>query len=165
MRNGDYFTALCLKKYKRSLQNAVWDKDRTLDPRAILDGISKGSKLLHDTLGLVHNDINPANIMLDDHGSAVIIDFDFCMPIGQEIGHRKWGTFEMDPVLPGISVPESDIYGLTASSWRKTFVRCEHLYRPSIMLYFLALFVLTYRMADEEPEGEHVRYAGNLRHI
>lgn len=113
VRNGDSFTALCLKKYGRCLHNAVCDGDSTLDPRAIHDGISKGLQFLHETLGLVHNDINPCNIMLDDDGNAIIIDFDSCMPIGQNIEGRKAGTFgwEMDPA-PSTSDPDNDMYGL-----------------------------------------------------
>jgi serine/threonine protein kinase len=117
VRNGDYLSAICLKKYGRSLQEAVWKGDPTLDHAAILAGISKGLRFLHETLGLVHNDINPSNIMLDDMGEAVIIDFDSCMPIGQNIGYRKGGT-------PGwtsasqwrIAVPENDLYGLSLVS-------------------------------------------------
>jgi hypothetical protein len=56
------------------------------------------------------------------------------MPIGQEIRHRKWGTFgwEMDPV-PGISVPESDIYGLTLIG---NFME-ENLTDVSICIYYV----------------------------
>jgi hypothetical protein len=52
--------------------------------------------------------------MLDNDGNAVIIDFDSCLPVGQEIGFRKAGTFgwTVDPA-PTISVPENDTYGLT----------------------------------------------------
>ncbi|KAG1900596.1 uncharacterized protein F5891DRAFT_1032762, partial [Suillus fuscotomentosus] len=59
------------EKYTRNLMEAVWKSDPTLNPAAILDGISKGLTFLHETLGLVHNDINPANIMLDDAGVPV----------------------------------------------------------------------------------------------
>jgi len=113
VRNGDYFTAICLKKYERSVYDAVTNGDGTLVPHAVLGGISKGLHFLH-ALGLVHNDINPANIMLDHEGNAVIIDFDSCMPVGQEIGSRKAGTFGWikEPAL-SISVPENDFYGLT----------------------------------------------------
>jgi hypothetical protein len=112
VRRGDYLTAICLKKYARSLQHAVWNEDHTLDSAKILDGISEGLRFLHETLGLVHNDINPSNIMLNDTGDAVIIDFDSCLPIGQEIG--KGGTFgwTSEPP-PSIAVPENDLYGLT----------------------------------------------------
>lgn len=37
-------------------------------------GIFEGIKHLHP-LGLVHNDINPSNTMLDEHGIPMIIDF------------------------------------------------------------------------------------------
>jgi len=117
VRNGDYVTAICLKKYGRSLQEAVWKGDRTLDHAAILAGISKGLRFLHETLGLVHNDINPSNIMLDDVGEAVIIDFDSCMPIGQDIGYRKGGTPGWTSESQGkIAVPENDLYGLSLVS-------------------------------------------------
>jgi serine/threonine protein kinase len=114
IRSGDYLTAICLKKYPRSLQDAVWNGDRTLDSAVILDGISKGLRFLHETLGLVHNDINPTNIMLCDTGDPVTIDFDSCLPIGQEIGSRKGGTFGWtSKPPPTIAVPENDLYGLT----------------------------------------------------
>jgi serine/threonine protein kinase len=119
VREGDELTAICLKKYTSQLNRAV-QAERTgsrpgtlLDRAAILDGISEGLRFLHETLGLVHNDINPSNIMLDDAGNAVIIDFDSCLAIGQEIGNRKAGTFtwEMKPA-PKIATPENDMHGL-----------------------------------------------------
>lgn len=115
VRDGDYITAICLKKYGRNLMEAVWKKDPTLDPAAILDGISNGLTFLCETLGLVHNDINPANIMLDDAGVPIIIDFDSCLPIGEEIGMCcKGGTIDwMVELMPTIALPENDIYGLT----------------------------------------------------
>ncbi|KAG1790532.1 kinase-like domain-containing protein [Suillus plorans] len=115
VRDGDHITAICLKKYTRNLMEAVWKSDPTLNPAAILDGISKGLAFLHETLGLVHNDINPANIMLDDAGVPVIIDFDSCIPIGEEIVMNcKGGTIDwtVEP-MPTIALPENDIYGLT----------------------------------------------------
>lgn len=114
VRDVDHITAICLKQYGRRLMNAVWESDPTLNHAAILDGISKGLTFLHETLGLVHNDINPANIMLDDAGNPVIIDFDSCIPIGEEVGlSGKAGTFgwTVEP-MPTIALPENDIYGL-----------------------------------------------------
>jgi serine/threonine protein kinase len=82
-----------LKKYPQLLQQAVWKGDCTLDSTKIIDGNLKGLHFLHETLSLVHNDINPSNIMLGDTRDVVIVDFDSCLPIGQEIGFRKGGTF------------------------------------------------------------------------
>ncbi|KAG1841824.1 hypothetical protein DFJ58DRAFT_807727 [Suillus subalutaceus] len=93
---------------------STMDADPTLNHAAILDGVSKGLTFLHETLGLVHNDINPANIALDDAGDPVIIDFDSCIPIGEAIGlSSKAGTpgWTMEP-MPTIALPENDIYGL-----------------------------------------------------
>jgi len=106
VRDGDYFTALCLKKYGRSLQDAIRDGDCALQPGAVLAGISEGLHFLHHTLELAHNDINPSNVMLDEDGNAVIIDFDSCMRLGKEIGPRKAGTYgwTTDPA-PCISAP------------------------------------------------------------
>ncbi|OJA12214.1 hypothetical protein AZE42_10150 [Rhizopogon vesiculosus] len=92
----------------------LWTKDPTLNHTTILEGISKGLQFLHEALGLVHNDINPSNVMLDDAGNPVIIDFDSCIPIGEEIGlSSKCGTFTWTPEPePTKSLPENDMYGL-----------------------------------------------------
>ncbi|KAG1887627.1 kinase-like domain-containing protein [Suillus subluteus] len=114
VRDVDHITAICLKRYGRTLMYAVWESDPTLNHAVILDGISKGLNFLHETLGLVHNDINPANIALDDAGDPVIIDFDSCIPVGEEIGlSSKAGTpgWTIEP-MPTIALPENDIYGL-----------------------------------------------------
>ena len=91
IRNGPDSTAICLRKYKCSLYDAV-KSGAPLDRDVVVSGIAKGLQLLHDAIGLVHNDINPSNIMLDDQGHPVIIDFDPCAPIGQDMDGRKEGT-------------------------------------------------------------------------
>lgn len=52
-----------------------------------------GLNWLH-SLGLVHDDINPKNIMLDDDGHAIIIDFDSCASSGTKSrgGTPGWST-------------------------------------------------------------------------
>lgn len=44
------------------------------------------------TLGYGHNDINPRNILFDKNGTAVLIDFDSCCPLGEKLG-TKSGIF------------------------------------------------------------------------
>ena len=79
--------------------------------------------------------------MLDDDGNAIIIDFDSCMPIGQDIGCRKAGTFgwEMDPV-PSTSAPDNDMYGLKLIAKfmeeRKSLPECDHLFALPSAIYF-----------------------------
>lgn len=48
-----------------------------------------GIKHLH-SIGLVHNDLNPANIMFDQDDMLVLIDFDSCRYIGEPL--RSTGT-------------------------------------------------------------------------
>ncbi|TFK27234.1 serine/threonine protein kinase [Coprinopsis marcescibilis] len=48
----------------------------------IRQGLAAGIKHLH-ALGLAHNDISPTNIMIDEYGNPIIIDFDNCCPFGQ----------------------------------------------------------------------------------
>ena len=113
VRGGQYVTAIVLKKYKHSLHHAL-QSGAALDRDAILSGIEKGLKFLHDTHGLVHNDINPTNIMLDDKGLPVIIDFDSCGRIGEDLTGRKGGTFGwVKKPEPRISTVESDDYALS----------------------------------------------------
>ncbi|KAK4141710.1 kinase-like domain-containing protein [Dichotomopilus funicola] len=57
--------------------------------KAQLGGILSGIQHLH-SLGLVHNDITPANIMLEEDGTWVIIDFDSCRHMGEVL--RDTGT-------------------------------------------------------------------------
>ncbi|EAU87492.1 serine/threonine protein kinase [Coprinopsis cinerea okayama7 len=54
----------------------------TLHLETIAKGIVAGMRHLH-AMGLAHNDISPSNIMIDEYGSPVIIDFDNCSSFGQ----------------------------------------------------------------------------------
>ena len=95
-------SGLCFKRYKCTLLEAVnpqrlnkvafRSSGRELvkeDMKSGLDEIMDAITHLH-SLGLVHNDINPANIMLDGDGGLVLIDFDSCRYIGESL--RDTGT-------------------------------------------------------------------------
>jgi serine/threonine protein kinase len=56
--------------------------------KACLSGILAGIRRLH-SLGLVHNDITPSNIMFDDDGTPVLIDFDSCRQVGELLRHTE----------------------------------------------------------------------------
>ena len=88
-------SGLCFKRYVSTLASKVNPRhlnksafllsgrshvDDTM--RAQLDGVLGGIHHLH-SLGLVHNDITPANIMLEEDGTWVIIDFDSCRHVGE----------------------------------------------------------------------------------
>ncbi|KAJ0424788.1 kinase-like protein [Aspergillus carlsbadensis] len=87
-------SGLCFKRYPSRLLEAVNPGYRnkvafrasardlvTGDMKRNLQGILAAIKHLH-SLGLVHNDINPANIMIDENGTFILIDFGSCRPIG-----------------------------------------------------------------------------------
>ncbi|KAI0399983.1 kinase-like domain-containing protein [Xylaria palmicola] len=108
VKNGT-IRGLVFKKYSvtlsEMLENGVlFDKDHCLD------GIETGVRHMHD-LGLVHNDLNPSNIMMDGD-TPVIIDFDSCKPEGEELG-TKGGTWGYSLDQEEYSKRDNDIYSLS----------------------------------------------------
>ncbi|KAJ5550361.1 hypothetical protein N7535_001702 [Penicillium sp. DV-2018c] len=90
-------SGLCFRRYTSTLLEAVnpqrlgkvafLSSARELvkaNMKSGLEGILAAIKHLH-SFGLVHNDINPANIMLDDDGTFILIDFDSCRSIGESL--------------------------------------------------------------------------------
>ncbi|KAK0701102.1 hypothetical protein B0T21DRAFT_134482 [Apiosordaria backusii] len=87
-------TGLCFARYQRTLMKEVnprrlmkrnlrSDRQGRKDYSSVLAGVESGVRHLH-ALGLVHNDINPTNIMLDGD-KAIIIDFGSCRRIGESL--------------------------------------------------------------------------------
>jgi serine/threonine protein kinase len=66
--------------------------------KAFLDGILAGIHHLH-SLGIIHNDITPSNIMLDEDGTPVIIDFDSCTNVGHSLEGIKRTHGWHDPLV------------------------------------------------------------------
>jgi serine/threonine protein kinase len=85
---------ICFELYPRNLMHTV--NPNSLNKKDLLEnrkcsaeaaeqyllGIEAGIKHLH-ALGYVHNDINPMNVMISEHNTPVIIDFDSCVKVGQ----------------------------------------------------------------------------------
>jgi serine/threonine protein kinase len=105
IREGESLVAVCLKRYETSLYSAVKRKD-DIDTVRILRGLRDGVDFLHKQLGIVHNDLTPHSIMLDDLGNAVIADFGFATLEGERVmggqstlnasDHSKLALFEND---------------------------------------------------------------------
>lgn len=55
-----------------------------VDKNRIMPGLRAAVDHLH-SIGLAHNDINPANIMLGEGGEPKLIDFGSCQPIGHHL--------------------------------------------------------------------------------
>jgi serine/threonine protein kinase len=99
---GDLVTGICYRKYERTLTE-------TLNTDRVLEGVKSGLDHLH-SLGYIHDDINPRNIMLDKEGRGIIIDFDSCKKTGSR-REGKCGTngWTMDNDVASV---ENDHYSL-----------------------------------------------------
>jgi serine/threonine protein kinase len=115
-------SGLCFKRYKSTLLEAVnpqhLDKAAFLSSRRELvtesittglQGLLDAIKHLH-SLRLIHNDINPANVMLDEEGTLILIDFDSCRYIGESLRstETKRTPYWHDPTVE-ISTEKNDI--------------------------------------------------------
>ncbi|TFY69268.1 hypothetical protein EVG20_g3215 [Dentipellis fragilis] len=110
VRQGDSLTALCLRRHTSSLADLV-QQGAELDAAKVLEGITAGVKHLH-SLGLVHNDLNPDNIMLGEDEVPVLVDFDSCGRVGEPMG-SKGGTPGWErPWSVSTITEERDIYAL-----------------------------------------------------
>ncbi|KAG6078364.1 hypothetical protein E4U15_004279 [Claviceps sp. LM218 group G6] len=120
-------SGLCLAKYKATLYERM-EAGTPFDKHLFLEGVERGIRHLH-SLGIVHNDINPSNIMFDEMDRPVIIDFDCWQQNGQKLG-IKMGT--TDWLIEGVEFAlfENDIFSLSkikkflfASSSRKPLTK------------------------------------------
>ncbi|KAK0655486.1 hypothetical protein B0T16DRAFT_424306 [Cercophora newfieldiana] len=76
---------------------------------SMLAGMESGIKHIH-SLGLVHNDINPKNVMLDGD-RAVLIDLDSCRPVRDSL-EGVGRTYEWYDENVQLSVPKNDLDAL-----------------------------------------------------
>jgi len=106
-------SGLVYAKYPVALSQLL--KDGTLFNRErCFSGIEAGINHLY-SLGLIHNDINPTNIMMvgvGDEMEPVIIDFDSCRSEGEELG-PKGGTMGWCLEDADISSRDNDLYALS----------------------------------------------------
>lgn len=128
--DGDDIDGLCLQRYGTTLMQAVnprgFMKRQLAATRQhglghglglgesyghMLDGIESGLKHIH-SLGLVHNDVNPSNIMRDGDGDDwVLIDFGSCRRVGESL-HHVGRTYEWYDEAVEESLPTNDLDAL-----------------------------------------------------
>ncbi|KLU90587.1 hypothetical protein MAPG_10439 [Magnaporthiopsis poae ATCC 64411] len=110
LTNKGRVTGLCFARYSTTLAQLLREGASAFDKHACFRGIEAGFKHMH-ALGLVHNDLNPSNIMFDGR-EPIIIDFDSCKTEGEPLGHKGgtfgWTTDDGDPC----SRKENDVYAL-----------------------------------------------------
>jgi serine/threonine protein kinase len=118
---NEVITGICLTKYPQTLMERVnsrshmkrsftFDHQTLKDPGKVLQGIENGIRHLHQ-LNLVHNDLNPSNIMLLHDDTPVITDFDSCRQIGQSL-EGVGRTYEWHDEDVRISLPSNDLDAL-----------------------------------------------------
>lgn len=76
-------TGLVLDRYENDLNHYLKDGIGTIDKEAFMAALGSAVHHLH-SLGMAHNDINPANIMVTEGGMPVLVDFGSC----REVGHK-----------------------------------------------------------------------------
>ncbi|KAI0089936.1 kinase-like domain-containing protein [Irpex rosettiformis] len=109
VRDGPHVSGLALKHIPHKFP-FVWKLTETpVSKPSILRGVKRGLDHLHN-LGIVHNDINIANICLDESLCPVIIDFDSALGEGEPMGGRGGtpGWFRKSQ----LSFKENDTFGL-----------------------------------------------------
>ncbi|KAG6107325.1 hypothetical protein E4U13_007026 [Claviceps humidiphila] len=99
-----------IPRLRRELKDSTpFDKD------LLLEGIDRGIRHLH-SLGIVHNDINPTNIMFDELDRPVIIDFDSWGREGQKLERgMKKGTlaWSINGLPYEYALFRNDVFGLS----------------------------------------------------
>lgn len=83
---------LVFDRLSATLYERLEERHRDFDSDGCMDGIASVVRHLH-SLGLAHNDLNPANIMVDEFDAVFVIDFGSCRPFGGELitaGSRGW---------------------------------------------------------------------------
>ncbi|KAI0089938.1 hypothetical protein BDY19DRAFT_93568 [Irpex rosettiformis] len=111
VRDGNRATGLVLKKILHELPDK-WcyvEPQRATPKLVILKGVKRGLDHLHN-LGIIHNDINKANILLDDNLCPVIVDFNTALSEGEARGEHQGtpGWFRKNRV----SRKENDTFAL-----------------------------------------------------
>ncbi|KAK1764626.1 kinase-like domain-containing protein [Phialemonium atrogriseum] len=76
-------TGLVFDRYENDLNHYLKDGIGTIDKEAFMAALESAVHHLH-SLGMAHNDINPANIMVGEGGVPVLVDFGSC----REVGHK-----------------------------------------------------------------------------
>ncbi|KAF2241904.1 serine/threonine-protein kinase-like protein [Trematosphaeria pertusa] len=75
---------LVLDRHPRTLELEARLKKRKIDSDMCFDGIKAAVEHLH-SLGLAHNDLNSYNIMMDEDGTPVLIDYGSYQPFGKSL--------------------------------------------------------------------------------
>lgn len=103
-------TSLCFTRYRVHLLGRILHDPRPFDINLCLRQIENGVRHLH-SLGLIHCDLCPMNVMVDDRDNSIISDFDSCRREGEELGTEA-GTSGWTKEDLTVARRENDSYGI-----------------------------------------------------
>ncbi|KAL1849088.1 hypothetical protein Plec18170_007747 [Paecilomyces lecythidis] len=88
-----YVTGLVMDKHAQNLEAYVKDGVGPLDKPSFMNALESSLRHVH-ALGWAHNDLTPANILVNGNRMPVLIDFGGCQPIGSRLkyirGTKGW---------------------------------------------------------------------------
>lgn len=103
-------TGLVLHSYESHLREKL--REGGIDEKKILEGLESALRHLH-SLGWAHNDVNPTNVMVNETGEPILVDFGSCRKIGDKMGASRgtsgWAEDGDDYTL---SKASHDLHGL-----------------------------------------------------
>jgi len=117
---GGFVDGLCFQRHRKDLYDCIRDGEE-VDIDDVITSLEQAIKHLH-SLGLVHNDVSPSNILLSGTGRAILADFDSCIPRGTRPMKGPtpgWGRFSR------MAEEENDWYGYERI--REWLLDSEHL--------------------------------------
>lgn len=110
-------TGLATRQYPMGLRE--WRKRKLVDQFTTMIQEIEGAIIHIHSLGLAHNDINPNNIMVDEGGHAILIDFGSARPFGEEL--HEGGTTGFNDGFEIVSSIHNDVIGLAKlRAWLET---------------------------------------------
>lgn len=111
----DRIVGLVFKRYGETLDARAGHDLNDLNVAEVMAQLKSAIEHLHSH-NLAHNDLKPSNIMMDENGAAVVIDFGSCRPFGEEL--LTGGTPEWTGEDVTTSDPRHDERGLSSiRSW------------------------------------------------
>jgi serine/threonine protein kinase len=81
--------------------------------RAIIRGVAEGLRYLHEDCGVVHNDLKPENVLIDDDGRVLITDFGAGARLDGGLSTVAWETAQYH--APELA--RRDPYGVAVDAW------------------------------------------------
>ena len=81
-------TGLVLDRHPNTLTDYLKNSVGSVDKQAFMQSLSSAIYHLH-SLGWAHNDLNPNNVLVDEDGMPVLIDFGSAREIGAKLGTSR----------------------------------------------------------------------------